>query len=142
VKVQSVSGRFAGWVWFTDPAAENFGSALRFVETGLTTTFFSQVAQDDLYFTGLAALNPNSQAATVTVTVHDTDGNVVAVGSTDIPAGGRISKLLFQLVGTFPDMTRGYFKVASTLPVISFAMFGTNTFEVLAAVPPQVASGK
>lgn len=142
VRVQSSDGRFAGSVLFTDPAESTFGSMLAFVEATQTNTYFSQVAQNDQFYTGLAAINPNAQATTATITVYDTNGSVVGSGSREIPAGGRISRVLTELVGPLPALTKGYFRLTTTLPVAAFALFGTSNGEVLAAIPPQSPSGK
>ena len=141
VRVESAAGRFAGSVRFTDPAQAQFGSALQFTGSGLGLAYFSQVAQNEQYFTGLATLNPNAEPASVTVTVYNTLGSTVASGTRAIPAGGRFSMVLTELVGTLPAMSDGYFEVRSTVPVASFALFGTNTGEVLSAIPAQPRSG-
>jgi hypothetical protein len=39
-------------------------------------------------------------------------------------------------------MTKGYFRMTSTLPVAGFALFGTWNGEVLSAIPPQSPSAK
>jgi hypothetical protein len=142
VKIQSNGGRFAGAVRFTDPQQLAFGTALNLVSTGQTESYFSQVAQDTQYFTGLAAINPGTRVAAVTLTVYDTAGRQVATGATQIPAGGRFSKLLPELVGTVPAMSKGYFQVRSTEPLLAFALFGTWNGSVLSAIPAQVATGR
>jgi hypothetical protein len=137
VRIQSTSGRFAGSVRFTDPGQTSFGSALNLVSTGKTTAFFSQVAQDARYYTGLAAVNPTPRSATVSVTVYGTDGRTMASGRIQISAAGRFSRLLPELVGALPSMSRGFFQVASNEPIICFALFGTHDGKVLAAIPAQ-----
>jgi hypothetical protein len=141
VQVQSADGRFAGWVRFTDPAEQSFGSALQFVSAGLSTIYFSQVAQDNTFFTGLAALNPNPQTATATITVYDTNGAAIATGTQQIPPGGRFSKTLPELVGALPPLSNGYFAMTSNVPVAGFALFGTHELSVLSAIPPQSPGG-
>jgi hypothetical protein len=98
------------------------------------------VAQDDLYFTGLATINPNAQAVGVTVEVYSAEGTQVATGTQQVPAGGRFSKLLAQVAGSFAPMTKGYFKVSAPQPVASFVLFGTNAGDVLSAIPAQGVS--
>lgn len=136
VRIESAAGQFVGAVTFTDTAGVHFGCALPLAGSGQASTFFSQVAQDDLFFTGAAILNPGEAAAEVTVTVYDTAGTRVASGSHSIPAGGRISKVLPELVGSLPPLTKGYFEVRSGTPVVTFALFGTNALEALSAIPP------
>jgi hypothetical protein len=143
VQIQSTDGRFAGWVRFSDPGEASFGSALQFVDAGLRSTYFSQVAQNDLFFTGLAALNPNPVAVTATIVVYDVEGAVIAQGSRQIPPNGRFSKLLPELVGALPPLSKGYFSMTTNpdLPVASFALFGTLAGDALSAIPPQSPSG-
>jgi len=143
VVLKSSAGRFAGWIRFTDPAQGSFGSSLALVKTGPATTYFSQVAQNDLYFTGLAVLNLGEREGSVRVTVCDTAGTPLASGIQTLPAGGRFSRLLTQLVGPLPDITKGYFSVTATQPMAGFALFGTyrnGQVNVLSAIPPQTPS--
>ncbi len=137
VRVAGSGGRFTGSVRFTDPQEQALGASLSLVSAGRTTAYFSQVAQNNLYYTGLAAINLNSQEVTATVEVFQTDGSLILSGKQAIPAGGRISRLLPELVGTFPSMTKGYFRVSAPLPLASFALFGTMTGDTLAAIPAQ-----
>jgi hypothetical protein len=129
-------------VRFTDPDQLNFGSALNFTSAARSASFFSQVAQNAQYFTGLAAINPGPKVAAVTVEVYDIEGRLVTSGATSIPPAGRFSKLLPELVGTLPAMSRGYFQVRSTEPLVCFALFGTYDEKALAAIPAQAASGR
>jgi hypothetical protein len=142
VRIQSSSGRFTGAVGFTDRRQLAFGTALNLVSSSLTDSYFSQVAQDSQYYTGIAAINPGTGTAAVTVTVHDSSGRQVASGATQIAPGGRFSKLLSELVGTMPPMSRGYFQVSSTEPLVSFALFGTSDGSVLSAIPAQYPTGR
>ena len=57
----------------------------------------------------------------------------------NIPPAGRISKLLPEIISGLPPLTKGYFRVGSNRPVMSFGVFGTSTLSVLSAVPPQTA---
>jgi hypothetical protein len=84
----------------------------------------------------LALLNPNNAPAVVQVTVYNESGVRVGIVSPTIPAGGRFSKLLSELMGGLPSMTRGYFQIYSGNPVFGFSVFGTKNLGVLAAIPP------
>jgi hypothetical protein len=143
VILQSSDGRFAGWVRFNDPQQANFGSTLALVGTSSEAKYFSQVAQNDLYFTGLAVLNPRQVPAIVTVTVLDVDGRMVATGQRTLPAEGRLSVLLPEFVGPFPPMTKGYFSVTAGQPTAAFALFGIATggqIQCFSAIPSQLPS--
>ncbi len=135
VKVESSNGRFAGAVHFTDQAASRFGAVLSLVSAGVHAAYFSQVAETDLWWTGMAGINTNASQATVTVEIYNLEGRVVGSGSRTIPPGGRVSKLLSEFAA-LPAMTKGYFKVSSTLPLQCFGLFGTKGGEVLVAIPP------
>jgi glycerophosphoryl diester phosphodiesterase len=50
------------------------------------------VAQNDLYYTGLAVININAQPVTATIEVYNVDGSLVATGQHQIPPGSRFSK--------------------------------------------------
>jgi hypothetical protein len=137
VRLQSSGGKFTGAICFTDPLQRNFGSALSFTSAAGTTAYFSQVAQNEQYFTGLAGVNAGNRSAAVTIEVYDIDGKLLASGGTAIPPGGRFSRLLSELVGKLPAISRGYFIVQSTEPLVCFALFGTNDGTVLSAIPAQ-----
>ena len=129
-------GKLTGSVLFTDPASRSFGSALQFVGAGRKEFTFSQVAQSKDFYTGLAAINTNNQPTIVRVEVFADEWGVRrGWGSVTIPAGGKISRLLNELVGPLPVMTRGYFKVNSDLPIATFAVFGTWDEQALSAIP-------
>ncbi len=126
-----------GAVFFGDELGARMQTALPLVTTGLKDIIYSQVAQNEIYYTGLAAINPGSTEAHLSVSVYDELGVEKGTGSETLGAGCRFSKLLTQIASGVPDMGRGYFRVKSDQPVFSFAVFGTTTFSVLSAVPAQ-----
>jgi YVTN family beta-propeller protein len=140
--IQSTGASFAGSVRFADVQQRAFSSALNLNSTSLTDSHFSQVAQNSQYYTGLAAINRGTGTAAVTVTVYDTSGRQIASGGIQIAPGGRFSKLLSELVGTLPEMSKGYFRVSSNEPLVSFALFGTSNGGVLSAIPAQFPTGR
>ncbi len=135
LRVESDLGRFTGSVTFNDSESRQFGSAMVLSAAGSTTSYFPHLAQNKDFFTGLAAVNPNLQPVTITVEVFHSNGALAAAGSQIVPAGGRFSRLLPQLVGTLPSMDKGYVRATSASPVICFALFGTHAGDVLAAIP-------
>jgi hypothetical protein len=137
VRIISSATRVAGVVTFGDPADTRFRTSLPCVEQGGTDLVFSQVAVDDTWFTGLAAVNANSVPSDVTISVFRTDGTLAATGSYRIEPNSRFSKLLTQLVPNLPKLGKGYFTVRSPQPLFSFAVFGTQSLSVLSAIPPQ-----
>jgi hypothetical protein len=135
VKMVSAAGRFTGAVIFTDANSAQFGSALNFIDSGTETSYFSQIAQNAQYWTGLAAINLNESDALITVTAYDTNGKQIASGTQTIPANGRISKTLSQILQNLPSISKGYFVVNSPFQLACFALFGTTDLQVLAAIP-------
>ncbi len=136
VRVES-DRRITGTVRFGDETGLMLQTSLPFVSTARREVIYSQVVQDATFFTGVAITNPNAEEATVVLSIYDVDGRIQGAGTEKIAPGARISKILNQVVPNLPAMGKGYFRVASTVPVFSFAVFGTQNFTVLSAVPPQ-----
>lgn len=124
---------------FGDPARSTFATALPLVSTLSDSAVFSQVASNDIYFTGLAILNPAGAAASVTIDVYDSAGALIASRQESIPAKQRKSQLLTQYFPELAGQNRGsgYIKFTADRPVASFALFGTHNLSVLSAIPPQ-----
>ncbi len=127
--------RLAGSVIFGDEGGWMLKTALPLVTEGRKAAIFSQVAQDKNYYTGVAIANPNTTEAVVAISIYDTNGVLKGSGTQNIPAGGRISKLLLEIAPGLPEMSAGYFTLKSEQPIFSFAVFGTNGFTALSAVP-------
>ncbi len=127
----------AGAVFFGDESGTQMQTALPLVTLGLKDVIYSQVAQNDVYYTGLAVINPGTTDAQVSVSVYDERGVMKASGSEKLGPGRRFSKLLTQIAPDAPAMSKGYFRVKSDQPVFSFGLFGTRTFSVLSAIAAQ-----
>jgi hypothetical protein len=112
-------------------------TALPLVTLGHEDIIYSQVAQNDVYYTGLAVINPGAAEAHLSISVYDERGAEKGSGSETLGPGSRFSKLLTQIAPAAPSMSKGYFRVKSDQPVFSFAVFGTTTFSVLSAIPAQ-----
>jgi hypothetical protein len=126
-----------GAVFFGDEAGTRMQTALPLVTLGLKDIIYSQVAQNDVYYTGLAVINPGAAEAHLSVLVYDEHGAEKGSGSESLAPGSRFSRLLTQIAPGAPSMSKGYFRVKSDQPVFSFAIFGTSTFSVLSAIPAQ-----
>ncbi len=139
--VQSSSGLSRGWnVAFGDPGRSRFTSALPLVSSPSSSLVFGQVASGQLYFTGMALLNPGDGEATALIELFKSTGKRVASKNEMLPAHRRRSQLLTQyftgLVGQ--DVSGGYIKVTSNRGLASFALFGTQSLTALSAVPAQI----
>jgi hypothetical protein len=135
--ISSSITRVTGTVQFGDSSIEQFQTTLPLLSTPYVEAIYSHVAQNATYFTGVAIINRNSAPAAVNISIFNTSGVQVGSGSRTIPANSRTSELLSQIDPQLPALTGGYFKVLSDRAVYSFAVFGTNSLSVLAAVPTQ-----
>jgi len=84
-------------------------------------------------------LNFNTSAVTVNIEVFNRSGDRIAGKTVTLAAKRRECQLLTQY---FPELvsqniSSGYISVRSDRNVASFALFGTTSLSVLAAVPPQ-----
>lgn len=137
LRIQSDRTRIDGFVTFGGLGNLHFQTALPLIYQSRSSMVFSQIAQNETFFTGLAVVNPNGEAVDTLVSLYDTDGTRIGVSSVSIPANGRISRLLKELVPGMPPMSRGYFRILSSRPVLGFGVFGTTDYSVLSAILPQ-----
>jgi hypothetical protein len=140
VEITGVGIRITGSTVFEDINGRSFISALELIHRLQNSVVFSHVASNDLFFTGIAILNPSLYDASVTLELHAADGRLVETVSRVIPAGQRISRLMTEYFGSLRgrDQTSGYLRITSSRPTASFALFGTKNLSVLSAIPPQV----
>ncbi len=127
--------RLGGAVLFGDDTGAGFQTSLPLAYAGQKDLVYSQLAQNDTYYTGVAVLNPGTAEANLQVSAYDADGMARGMGWHKLGPGCRFSRLLSQLIPGLPALSKGYFLVRSDQPVFSFAVFGTRTFSVLSAIP-------
>jgi len=113
-------------------------AALPLVPDASTECIYSQVAEASGYYTGLAVLNPNEQEGTFVLDVYAKDGTLVGTYRKTLPARARISSLLSQMVPAAAGQTGGYLRIRSSIPIVSFALFGTTDLNSLSAIAPQI----
>ena len=101
------------------------------------STLYPHVAQNLGFFTGLTVLNARSSSVTVTVEVFDGAGSLVGMSDFTLPAGGRIARLLNELIAESDGQMGGYFRVTATAGVISFALFGDLAGQFMSVIPSQ-----
>jgi len=89
------------------------------------------------YFTGLAALNLDSEPTDVTVTVYNPGGEPIESQTWSLKPGARFAKLIPELFAGLSAMTRGYFRVRASRQIAAYAVFGTRTLTALSAIPAQ-----
>jgi hypothetical protein len=141
VKVTGSGIHLTGSITFGDVQGRDFTTVLPLVSTLQNSVLFGHIASDDIYFTGIALVNPNDAEARASIDIYGADGLLQGTQLVLIPARQRKSGLLTQffseLVGQ--NRTSGYIKVATDRGVAGFALFGTHNLSVLSALPPQKA---
>ncbi|HSR66545.1 MAG TPA: hypothetical protein VLU25_01265, partial [Acidobacteriota bacterium] len=127
-----------GDVIFGDPVGFETAAAMQLQARTFSRAFFSQVANNESIFTGLAIFNPSlDQDAEVTIQVFDAEGSLVGEGTLMLAAQNRISQVLAQLVPEAAGQVGGYIRLESTVPIVAQELFGNNGLTFLSAVPPQ-----
>ncbi len=132
----SITG-VVGDISFGDPSDEaTFRTSLPLDKNPSKFAAFAQVANGAGYFTGFAAFNPSSMSAAVDLKIYKSDGTSTGSTRFTLPAGGRLSKLLPEMVPVSEGQVGGYFTLSADQAVTSFAVFGTTSLSALSAVPP------
>jgi hypothetical protein len=135
--VDSTITGVVGDVSFGDPTGTAaFRTSLPLDSNPSKFAAFAQVANGAGYFTGFAAFNPNATSAGVDLKIYKADGTLTGTSHFSLPAGGRLSKLLPELVPISGGQVSGYFTLTADQTITSFAVFGTTTLSALSAVPP------
>ncbi len=110
--------------------------------SGQTAASFLHVAQSNELglFTGLAILNAESQATSVTVRAFDANGNQSAETQFELAAGSRVVAMLNEesFFGAGFSQVNGHLQVISTTPVVTFVLFGDFNSQFLSAIEGQV----
>jgi hypothetical protein len=129
-----------GDVVFGDRNSFNYAAAMALQTRTLVESVFSQVANNDVFWTGLALYNPGSSDSEVTIEVYSAAGTKTAATTTPLVLGRgkRLSKLLTQLLPATAGQVGGYILLRSTRPIVAQQLFGDNSFNFLSAVPPAI----
>jgi hypothetical protein len=137
--VTSNGVRLAGSVVFGDVQRSRFSSALPLVSSLLNSAVYAHVASNQVFFTGIAIVNPNASSADVTIEVYDADGLLLVRRVETIPAGQRRSRLLTEYFPSLLGQNRGsgYIKLSADRGIATFALFGAKDLSSLSAIPPQ-----
>ncbi len=138
VEIISENGvRLAGSAVFYDSNQQSFSSALPLIDSLHDSVLFSHVASNEVFFTGIAILNPNAGDATVMLELYAANGTLTDVKSVQIPSGHRISWLLAKYFASLEGKSQisGYVKLISDQPLATFSLFGTTSLSVLSAIP-------
>ena len=129
-----------GDVIFGDPVAMGYGACIQLQGQKFTQAVFSQVANGDNFWTGLALLNPNPQSVSITLDVYTETGILSGSNTINLGAGQRLSRLLAEpgMVPSSGGQMRGFIKIRSTLPILGQELFGDAGGRFLSAVPANI----
>lgn len=122
-----------------DPESMRFAALVPLQATPFATAVFSQIADGQDVFTGMAILNPAQAPAAVTVEAFGPDGGSLGETQLELPPGGRRSFLLPQLLPRTQGVVSGRVEIRCQVPVIAQQLFGQldgPNMISLAAVPP------
>ncbi len=134
--VSTDAAGLVGDVLFGDFERLERASALALDSNPSTRVVFSQVANGMGYYTGLAILNPGQETAHVKVQVFSAAGQKTGETTVTLSPGGRISRLLTEILPATAGQVRGYVILESDQLIIAQELFATD--KILAAVPASV----
>ena len=117
-----------------------FASVLPLAEGLDQSLIFGHVASDNQYFTNIAIVNPGSTTATVTLNLYTAEGNLVTGTTLSIPARQRKCRPLTEILPSLRsvNLTTGYIRLSSNVPVAAYSIFGTHDLSMLSAIPGSV----
>jgi hypothetical protein len=119
-------------------ASNGAGSAaLPLVTPAFSEFVYSHVAETTIYYTGIAMLNTNATAASVSVEVFTAAGTSVGTASLTLQPGQRVAELLHQLMPATANHLGGWIHVVSDQPISSFSLYASYNGLSLSAIPPQ-----
>ena len=103
------SGNFVGEVG--DASAVPLRSMSLFVQSGSNTA------------TGIALANPNSTAASVTLTLKGANADIISITNIAVPPMGHVAKYAAEIFGIVPPGEfQGKMDVVSTLPIVAITL--------------------
>jgi len=140
VEITSDSIRVAGSTAFGDINRQESYSTLALISHLQKSVLFSHVASNDMYYHGIAIVNPNETSIVVAFELYAEDGTLLQRNDEMIGAKQRQCRVLTQYFSSLEgkNQTSGYVRLTSNMPIASFSLFGTKDFSVLSAIPPQV----
>lgn len=128
-----------GSLLFGDPESLRFAALAPLQSSPFTRAVFSQIADGEGIFTGMAILNATDAQASVTIEAFAPDGASLGSSQLELPSGERRSFLIPQMLPQTRGVLSGRVEIRSPVPVIAQQLFGildgSDTIS-LAAVPP------
>ncbi len=129
-----------GDVLFGDSTAFQYAAALPLQSIPFNEAVFSQFANLEGFFTGLAFFNPGLVDAQLTIDVVRANGQLAGRAQLELGAGERLSKLVVELAPETAGEAGGYVLVRSDQPILAQVLFGAvgpnGQPTLFSAVPP------
>jgi hypothetical protein len=137
VTLTSTGARMAGSVTFGDERREACAATLPLLGSLQRNLFFSHIASDESYYTGLAVLNPGSDQALATLEVFAPDARRLGMVRLVVSGGRKLSRLLTELLPELAgqSLRAGSMKLTSDREIAAYAVFGTRNGTALSALP-------
>ena len=128
-----------GDVVFGDPEELSYAAALLLQNRRFLEAVFSQVANLEGFFTGLALYFPGTGTAQVTIEVISPAGVKTGEITLQLEAGVRLSELLVDLIASTAGQVGGSIRIRSDQGLVAQELFGTSGLSLLSAVPPTLS---
>jgi hypothetical protein len=125
LKVQAVDGPGVGGYVEITTAEGLVRTTTPIAREAQRRLIFSHIAQGGGYFTGLALLNTESSAATVTIEVDAPGGTVLGSKVVTLQSGDRLTALISELFPNITNQLGGFVRVTSTQPIYGLEIFGS-----------------
>ena len=135
IEVESTKDRVVGDVMFTNND-ETVLTGFALGGTPMARFLFPFVAQDSMYETGMALLNPNDVPATVTLELWAPGGTLDRSIDLTLDPKMRTSMYLSDYFPQLEPHLGGNLRVRSSQPLYAFALINDATFNFIAALPP------
>ena len=122
--------------------SERNSAGLPLEKSGWKKIVFPHIAQslDTRIFTGLAIWNINNQAADITVSAWNSDGELTATKNFSLDPNKREVGMLDESFYFGPGFTQigGHLEIISDQPVIAFCLFGDYELDYLSTIGGQI----
>ena len=124
---------------FGNPEELSYAAALLLQNQRFLEAVFSQVANLEGFFTGLALYFPGPGTAQVTIEVISAAGVKTGEITLQLEAGVRLSELLVDLIASTAGQVGGLILIRSDKGLVAQELFGTSGLSLLSAVPPTLS---
>jgi hypothetical protein len=120
---------------FGDPTTLSLGAAVPLQSEVFKEAVFSQIAESEELYTGIALFNPGNVLASITIDVYAIDGAKTGSTSFTLPRDHRLSRLIRELIPSIHSQVGGSIRVTSDQPLVGQQFFGDSHGNFLSSVP-------